>query len=58
MIKWKIGLVDGNLYESGLPHTRFDLIIIPLKLLNRIFGMNQLINTLIHEKIHVYQIPY
>lgn len=58
MIQWKIGLIDGNMYESGLPHTRNDIIILPIKLLNITFGANQLVNTLIHEKIHVYQKLY
>jgi len=60
-IQWRIGLVEGKLYEQGLPHTRNDLIIIPINLLNiinKITGFKQLINTLIHEKIHVYQKIY
>jgi hypothetical protein len=58
MTQWKIGLIDGNIYESGLPHTRNDLIILPKNLLNVTFGDNQLVSTLIHEKIHVYQKLY
>lgn len=54
-IKWKIGLIKGKLYEEGYPHTRNDIIIIPLSLLN---NKSNLINTLIHEKIHVYQKKY
>ena len=54
-IEWNIGLVKDKLYEEGYPHTRHNLIIIPSYLLN---SKSQLINTLIHEKIHVYQKTY
>lgn len=54
-IKWKIGLVKDKIYEEGYPHTRNDVIIIPKFLLN---SKEQLTNTLIHEKIHVYQKTY
>jgi hypothetical protein len=54
-IKWKIGLIKNKLYEEGFPHTRNDVIIIPLNSFN---NKKQLINTLIHEKIHVYQKKY
>jgi hypothetical protein len=53
-IKWKIGIVDGKSYEGGYPHTRHDVIILPLNLITT----NSFINTLIHEKIHVYQKLY
>ena len=54
-LEWIIGLVKDKLYEEGYPHTRHNIIIIPSYLLN---SKNQLINTLIHEKIHVYQKTY
>jgi hypothetical protein len=54
-IEWNIGLVKDTLYEEGYPHTRHNVIIIPTYLLN---NKSQLINTLIHEKIHVYQKTY
>jgi hypothetical protein len=54
-IQWKIGIVKDKLYEEGYPHTRHDVIIIPLYLLN---NTSQLVNILIHEKIHVYQKLY
>ncbi len=54
-LEWKIGLVRDKWYEEGYPHTRNNLIIIPISLLN---NKNQLISTLIHEKIHVYQKTY
>lgn len=50
-IMWKFGLTKGKLYEEGLPHTVKDTII-----LNRNIFSN--INTLIHEKIHIYQKMY
>jgi hypothetical protein len=54
-LEWNIGLVKDKLYEEGYPHTRHNVIIIPLNLLK---NKSQLINTLIHEKIHVYQKIY
>lgn len=54
-LEWNIGLVKDKLYEEGYPHTRHNVIIIPINLLN---SKSQLINTLIHEKIHVYQKTY
>ena len=55
-LEWKIGLVNDDNYEAGMPHTRNDLIILPKKLLN--MASNTLVSTLIHEKIHVYQKQY
>jgi hypothetical protein len=52
---WKIGLIDGNEYELGMPHTRNDIIILPKHLLLK---KKILISTLIHEKIHQYQKEY
>ena len=48
-IPWKIGYVHGKIYEYGLPHTRGDVII--LSDIERI----DLIDILIHEKVHIYQ---
>ena len=53
-IKWKIGIINNNVYEYGLPHTRNDIIIISEKVLND----NRLLNILLHEKIHIYQKLY
>ena len=56
-IPWKIGLVEGKLYENGLPHTRSDIIIISKdSVIN--YSYKKLTNTLIHEKVHVYQKIY
>jgi hypothetical protein len=52
-LEWKIGLINDDNYEAGMPHTRHDVIILPKKIL---FNDNlNLISTLIHEKVHVYQ---
>jgi hypothetical protein len=53
-IQWKIGVINNNIYENGLPHTRGDVIIIPKNILNSY----KLKNILLHEKIHVYQKLY
>lgn len=53
-IKWKIGFVCNNDYEQGLPHTRNDLIIMPIDMIYS-HSINNLSETLIHEKVHVYQ---
>ena len=54
-IKWKIGIINMDIYEAGLPHTRNDTIIIPYK---QIKFTKNFINTLLHEKLHVYQKMY
>lgn len=53
-IKWNIGFVCNNTYEDGLPHTRGNVIIMPLKLFNN-NNINSIVETLIHEKVHIYQ---
>lgn len=53
-IPWNIGVFDGGEYESGLPHTRNDVILLPLSLLYS----KQLTKVLVHEKTHVYQKLY
>ena len=50
-IPWKIGFVKGTEYENGFPHTRNDIIILPIE-----YPISA--NVLIHEKIHVYQKLY
>jgi len=55
MIPWKICLINDNNYENGLPHTRNDNIIIPRK---HISFTSDFMNTLLHEKLHVYQKLY
>lgn len=57
LIPWKIGCIKGKYYENGLPHTRSDVIILSKKNIND-YSNRKLINTLIHEKVHVYQKIY
>lgn len=53
-IKWKLGITCNDYYENGLPHTRNDVIIFSK---NQIYddSIDGLSNTLIHEKVHIYQ---
>lgn len=53
-IKWIIGMVKNNEYENGFPHTRGNVIVIPVHLLEK----DNFIKTMIHEKIHIYQKLY
>jgi len=55
-LEWKIGLINNDNYEAGMPHTRNDIIILPKKILN--MSPNKIVSTLVHEKIHVYQKQY
>lgn len=55
-IPWKIGCINGEEYEAGLPHTRGNVIIFPRYKLNRSEG--SFTRTLIHERIHIYQKLY
>ena len=50
-LDWKLALTGGDVYELGLAHTRNDVIF----LTPTIIKSKRLVNTLIHEKIHVYQ---
>jgi len=54
-IPWKFCLFIGYDYEEGLPHTRQDIIFINEK---DIKFDRKLINTIIHERIHIYQKRY
>lgn len=40
-------------YEEGMPHTRSDVIFLPAVIFHK--TPRELVSTLIHEKIHVYQ---
>lgn len=56
-IKWNFALTQNNNnyeYEDGLPHTRKNIIFLSDKIIPNTISHN-FINTLIHEKIHVYQ---
>lgn len=55
-ILWKFALTENNGYEEGLPHTREDIIFVTPKLLE--LPEAQLVKTLIHERVHIYQRTY
>ena len=57
-LPWRIGFMKNNKagYEDGLPHTRVDLIMLPTSLAKT--SDRELINTLFHEKVHIYQKAY
>lgn len=52
-IPWRIALTPQS-YENGLPHTRANIIFLPL---NNILAwpVESLAKTLLHEKVHVFQ---
>jgi hypothetical protein len=55
-IKWifaKTNNLDNKEYEEGLPHTRENVIFLSDNVLK--YEEKNLITTLIHEKIHIYQ---
>ena len=54
-ISWKFALTKGY-YENGLPHTRMDIIFLPHSLLKQ--SMDSIVQTLIHEKVHLHQRIY
>ena len=54
-IKWKLAKISNN-YENGYPHTRQDIIFLSHKTINS--SKEDLIKTLIHEKVHLYQRMY
>ena len=55
-MKWNLSKTVGRDYEGGYPHTREDVIFVPNEILN--FPMKELIRTMIHEKVHVYERLY
>lgn len=54
-IPWRFMMV-GEIYEEGLPHTRESYIFLSPKVLS--VAYDELVETLIHEKIHLYQRKY
>jgi hypothetical protein len=56
-LSWNIGCVKGKYYENGLPHTRGNIIILSKENINE-YSEKKLTNTLIHEKVHIYQKKY
>jgi hypothetical protein len=55
--QWKFGCITGKLYEGGLPHTRYDVIILPEYVVTN-YTDDELTKLILHEKIHVYQKMY
>ena len=53
---WKLSLTTGETYEDGYPHTRMDIIFITPKVINMRY--RNLVRTMIHEKVHVYERLY
>jgi len=51
-INWIFALISNN-YEEGFPHTRANIIFLSPIILN--YSNIELIKTLIHESIHIYQ---
>ena len=56
-LPWKIGCIQGTLYENGYPHTRSDVIILNVNAIHEMSDKS-LCRILIHEKVHVYQKMY
>ena len=52
-ISWNLFFFSGNYYEDGLSHTRFNIIFLPVKIMN--VDEEYLTKLLIHEKIHILQ---
>ncbi len=55
-IPWNFKMINDNI-ENGFPHTIKDVIYLPKKLLDRINNSRNedIIQTLIHERIHLFQ---
>lgn len=53
-IPWKFALCSP-VYEEGLPHTREDVIFLSSNIINKLDDTRQIIDTLIHEKVHIFQ---
>lgn len=54
-IRWRFAMTeDTKVYEGGFPHTRTDLIFVTPALI----VSKDLVKTIVHEKVHVYQRKY
>lgn len=51
-IPWKFIIINTRAIDLGLPHTRWDTIVIHKSIIN---DSAEFVNTLLHEKLHVYQ---
>jgi len=56
-IEWRIGCIEGREYEYGLPHTVGTTIIFTKEMMTD-YSWGDLIDTLVHEKVHLYQKRY
>jgi len=56
-VEWRIGCVEGREYEYGLPHTVGTTIIFTKEMMED-YSWTDLIDTLVHEKVHLYQKRY
>ena len=50
-IPWKFLMFEGT--ENNFPHTHADIIMLPMLILTS--SRDQLLRTLVHEKVHIYQ---
>ena len=54
-LDWNIGCTCDDKYENGYPHTRGEVIILPLKIIEKRDNEQTLCRLLLHEKVHIYQ---
>lgn len=54
-IPWKFIIVNSKQIDYGLPHTRYDTIVLHIDMIS---DSKFFIDTLIHEQLHVYQKLY
>jgi hypothetical protein len=52
LIPWVIALTHDKEYEEGLPHTRANIVFLSSSINH---NHKNLVKTLIHEKVHIYQ---
>ena len=56
-IPWKIALTFSDRYEEGFPHTRSDVIFLTQHFVRESL-FYQLVKTMFHERVHIYQKAY
>lgn len=54
-IQWKFIIHKSDLIDNGLPHTRYDTIVINDKIID---STDTFVKILLHEQLHVYQKLY
>lgn len=57
-IRWKFAYMKDANVENGFPHTLGDVIILPTSFFGKTNKEDQQLETIIHEKVHVYQRMY